>query len=527
MAHRLDGRRRRAEDHRGTREPAELQRRVAGLEPGRPVALVGRVVLLVHHDQADVRQRREQGRPRPDDEVRLAGADPAPLVGALPVAQGGVHDGDPDREVRPQPVHDGRGQGDLGDEQERGPAGSQGGGDGLHVDRGLAAAGDPVEQDRRWIARCQGVQDQPDRRRPGPASARNPPGARRGSGRGGSRGAGADARAPPRAGGRGGRDRRWTTSRGARRPAPPARRPAETAPGDTSSARAALWRGPRGRPGTRSPVASATAVTQALGRDPQPSLVARADGRAEQRPGQLHEALVGECAEAPQQGGPTLGAREVADGTGPPGQLVEQVDLGRGQPRIVEAHPRLAGRRHLRHELQPLEHPRRQHRADHDGQRGQVPRGQLRGKRQREGRQQRPVGADPGGDRPDGVAGRRLPRVPPPRRPRCRSPGDPRGRTAPAPPRRARGPRDRGARGRCRCAARVRPGRPRPPRPGGRRAARARARRDPGRAWAAPRSPQPTRIRRSALRRFSCSMIASISAAVRSTSPVSFTTTRS
>ena len=38
---------------------------------------------------------------------------------------------------------------------------------------------------------------------------------------------------------------------------------------------------------------------------------------------------------------------------------------------------------------------------------------------------------------------------------------------------------------------------------------------------------QVIRIRRSALRRFSCSMMASISAAVRSTSPVSLTTTRS
>ena len=106
-----------------------------------------------------------------------------------------------------------------------------------------------------------------------------------------------------------------------------------TAPADASSASAASGGGPGVVPGTRSPAASASGRDQALGRDPQPPLVARADGRAEQRPGQLHEALVGERPQAPQQGGPALGAGEVADGTGPPGQLVEQVDLGRGQPR--------------------------------------------------------------------------------------------------------------------------------------------------------------------------------------------------
>ena len=74
-----------------------VQRRVASLEPGRPVALVGRVVLLVHDDQPDVRQRRSRASPRPDDEVRLTGADPAPLVGTLTLAQGRMQDGDPDR----------------------------------------------------------------------------------------------------------------------------------------------------------------------------------------------------------------------------------------------------------------------------------------------------------------------------------------------------------------------------------------------------------------------------------------------
>ena len=72
VAHRLHRGRRRPEHHRRPGQPAQLHRRVACLEARRPVALVGRVVLLVHDDQPDVRERREQGRPRPDHEVDVA-----------------------------------------------------------------------------------------------------------------------------------------------------------------------------------------------------------------------------------------------------------------------------------------------------------------------------------------------------------------------------------------------------------------------------------------------------------------------
>ena len=66
--------------------------RVARLEPRRPVALVGGVVLLVDDHEADVLERRQQRRPRPDDDVRVACPDPAPLVGALALAQPRVED---------------------------------------------------------------------------------------------------------------------------------------------------------------------------------------------------------------------------------------------------------------------------------------------------------------------------------------------------------------------------------------------------------------------------------------------------
>ena len=66
----LDRGRRRAEDDRGTGQPGELDGGVACLEPGRPVALVRRLVLLVDDHEAHVGERREDGQPRPDDDRR-------------------------------------------------------------------------------------------------------------------------------------------------------------------------------------------------------------------------------------------------------------------------------------------------------------------------------------------------------------------------------------------------------------------------------------------------------------------------
>ncbi len=71
-ADRLDRRRRRAEDAGRPGDRGEPDGGVAGLDPRRPVALVGPVVLLVDDDEADVRQRREDGRPRADDHVDRA-----------------------------------------------------------------------------------------------------------------------------------------------------------------------------------------------------------------------------------------------------------------------------------------------------------------------------------------------------------------------------------------------------------------------------------------------------------------------
>ena len=114
----VDRRRRRAEDQGRTGELGQPDRGVAGLEPRRPVALVRRVVLLVDDHDAHVRERRDDGQPRPDDDVDLAAPDPAPLVGPLAVAEARVDERDPRIEVGPEPIDERQGERDLGHEHE-------------------------------------------------------------------------------------------------------------------------------------------------------------------------------------------------------------------------------------------------------------------------------------------------------------------------------------------------------------------------------------------------------------------------
>jgi hypothetical protein len=76
-------------------------------------------VLLVDHDHADVRERRDDGQPRPDDDIGIARPDPPPLVGPLPLAESRMDQGDPRLEIGAQPVDEGHRERDLGDEDER------------------------------------------------------------------------------------------------------------------------------------------------------------------------------------------------------------------------------------------------------------------------------------------------------------------------------------------------------------------------------------------------------------------------
>ena len=272
--------------------------------------------------------------------------------------------------------------------------------------------------------------------------------------------------------------------------------------------REALARGePRGR---RVPV----------GGQPQPALVAGTDGRPEQGPGEVDEARVGERPQPAQQGRAALGRRQVAHGPRPPGQLVEEVELDRRELRVRLAQARLPRGRHLGDQLEPLEHARREHRADHRRQRREVPVGDQGGEAERERRQERAVAPDPGGDRAD---------LAPLGRGRGTGADHDADRLAAALAERDEhglAGLDRAERGRRRVGVGPGPG----PGRGVDRDLDQHVAVVPfdgqlERGGHGPLPAQVIRIRRSPLRRFSCATIASISAAVRSTSPVSLVTT--
>ena len=352
-------------------------------------------MLLVDDDEPDVGQRGDDGQPRPDDDIHVAGPDAPPLVGALAVAETRVDEGDPRVEICPQPVDERERQGDLGDQDERRPARLERRGDRLHVDRGLATAGDAIEQERTRIAG-------PDR---GERPPRPPP-----PGRAGDRSSADGRRATPRVGwptavavARGRRHRRALVGRAPRSPrghagrrgpprAPP-RRARQRAPGALRSGEV--------RDGARSRIAGRQRRrgVAAGRREADPALVPRARPGAAQRPLQADPAGRGHRPQAAQQPGPSVGAGQVADRPRAAFELRQQVRFGR-VVRHARRGARTGGRRReLGDQVEPFEQARRQHRPEDEGRRREVVAGDPAREPERQERQERTVRPDPVGDR--------------------------------------------------------------------------------------------------------------------------------
>ena len=96
----LRPRRGRAGDQRRSRAAGALRGHVAGVVARVALVLERGVVLLVDHDQPEVGDRREHRRPRADGDPRAPGAQPAPLVVALALAQRRVQQRDGVAEAR-------------------------------------------------------------------------------------------------------------------------------------------------------------------------------------------------------------------------------------------------------------------------------------------------------------------------------------------------------------------------------------------------------------------------------------------
>ena len=139
----------------GARQLRAPLRNVARVVARVLLLLVGRVVLLVDHDQADVRQRREHGRARAHAHASLAAAKPDPLVVALAGPELRVQHGHLVAEALLEAPGCLRRERDLRHENDCAAARREGGLAGADVDLGLAAAGRAGEEDVSTAAREQ------------------------------------------------------------------------------------------------------------------------------------------------------------------------------------------------------------------------------------------------------------------------------------------------------------------------------------------------------------------------------------
>ena len=114
--------------------------------------LVGLVVLLIDHDQAEIGVRQKQRRARADHDGNFTLGDCPPGARAFARRQLRMPFGRAYAEARGEAVEELRGQRDLRHQDETLPAGADDVRYRLEIDFGLARAGDAVEQRHRIAA---------------------------------------------------------------------------------------------------------------------------------------------------------------------------------------------------------------------------------------------------------------------------------------------------------------------------------------------------------------------------------------
>ena len=90
---RLHGRSGGSKHHESVLATAPHDGDVAAVIPRCLLLLVRAIVLFIDDDQANLRQRREDGRTRADDDIDLSAVNPVPLIVALAVRQSAVLNG--------------------------------------------------------------------------------------------------------------------------------------------------------------------------------------------------------------------------------------------------------------------------------------------------------------------------------------------------------------------------------------------------------------------------------------------------
>ena len=157
--------RRGAQHNRQAFELRTLDRDIAGVVSGELVLLVAAVVLLIHDDQAEVRERGEDRGSGPDNHTRLALGRPRPRVVPGGLAQPRVqHDHALVRESSEKPPGGLRRERDLRHQHDRRPARREHAVEQPEVDLGLARTRDAVQEVDAERARLDLGPDAIDRR---------------------------------------------------------------------------------------------------------------------------------------------------------------------------------------------------------------------------------------------------------------------------------------------------------------------------------------------------------------------------
>ena len=155
----LGARRRTAVDGDGTLERRPLGRDRASVVARVRLLLERRVVLLVHDDEPEAVNGREDRGAGADDDGRGPRRDALPLVAPLGVAESRVQDRDAVAEARAEASHGLGRERDLRDEHDDASVTRERGRGSLEVDLGLAAAGRPMEENVRTA--CVECRDDP------------------------------------------------------------------------------------------------------------------------------------------------------------------------------------------------------------------------------------------------------------------------------------------------------------------------------------------------------------------------------
>ena len=149
---RLQRRRRRGQHDWRAFEPRAHYRHVAGVVDDAVFLLVGALVFLIDHDQAEFGERQEQRRAGADDHLRLAAGDGAPQPFALARRHARMPLGRAHAKTLGEAVEKLRRQRNLGHQDQRLASGDERRRDRLEIDLRLAGSGHAFEQE--WLERA-------------------------------------------------------------------------------------------------------------------------------------------------------------------------------------------------------------------------------------------------------------------------------------------------------------------------------------------------------------------------------------